>query len=52
MVDVGKGTIDFAKIFARREQAGIRHAFVEHDNPPSTAETMRASYQHLSQLRW
>ncbi len=52
MVDVGKGTLDFGQIFARREQAGIRHAFVEHDNPPSTAETMQASYQHLSQLRW
>ena len=51
-VDVGKGTINFAQIFARREQAGIRHAFVEHDNPPSTAETMASSYQFLSQLRW
>ena len=51
-VDVGKGTINFAQIFARREQAGIRHAFVEHDNPPSTAETMSSSYQYLSQLRW
>ena len=51
-VDVGKGTINFAQIFARREQAGIRHAFVEHDNPPSTAETMSSSYQHLSELRW
>lgn len=52
MVDVGKGTIDFAHIFARGELAGIRHAFVEHDNPPSTSETMRASYQHLAQLSW
>lgn len=51
-VDVGKGAINFAQIFARREQAGIRHAFVEHDNPPSTAETMQSSYRHLSQLRW
>ena len=52
MVDVGKGTINFGQIFARREQAGIRHAFVEHDDPPSTSETMRSSYQYLSQLRW
>ncbi|MDQ4079317.1 MAG: sugar phosphate isomerase/epimerase [Gemmatimonadota bacterium] len=51
-VDVGKGTINFAEIFARREQAGIRHAFVEHDNPPSTTETMRASYEHLARLSW
>ncbi|MGQ0713112.1 MAG: sugar phosphate isomerase/epimerase family protein [Gemmatimonadaceae bacterium] len=52
MVDVGKGTIDFGQIFARREQAGIRHAFVEHDDPPSTAETMRSSYEHLARLTW
>ena len=52
MVDVGQGTIDFAKIFARREQAGIRHAFVEHDDPANPLETLRVSYEHLAQLRW
>ena len=52
MVDVGKGTIDFARIFARREQAGIRHAFVEHDDPADPLATLRTSYQHLAQLRW
>ena len=52
MVDVGAGTIDFAAIFARREQAGIRHAFVEHDDPPNALATLRASYEHLARLRW
>jgi sugar phosphate isomerase/epimerase len=52
MVDVGRGTIDFAQIFARREQAGIRHAFVEHDDPADALATLRVSYQHLAQLRW
>lgn len=52
MVDVGQGTIDFGKILSRREQAGIRHAFVEHDNPANPLETLRVSYQHLAQLRW
>jgi len=52
MVDVGQGTIDFAKIFARREQAGIRHAFVEHDDPANPLATLRASYEHLARLRW
>jgi sugar phosphate isomerase/epimerase len=51
-VDVGKGTIDFAKILSRREQAGIRHAFVEQDEPANPLEMVRASYQHLAQLRW
>ena len=51
-VDVGKGTIDFGKILSRREQAGIRHAFVEMDEPTNALETLRVSYQYLSQLRW
>ena len=52
MVDVGAGTINFANIFARREQAGIRYAFVEHDDPPNPLATLRASFAHLAQLRW
>jgi sugar phosphate isomerase/epimerase len=51
-VDVGKGTIDFAKILSRREQAGIRHAFVEQDEPANPLEMVRASYEYLAQLRW
>ncbi len=50
MVDVGSGTIDFASIFARRERAGIRHFFVEHDNPADPFESVRASYQYLDGL--
>src|SRR5688500_221693 len=52
MVDVGQGTIDFTQIFVRREQAGIRHAFVEHDDPADPLATLRRSYEHLAQLRW
>jgi sugar phosphate isomerase/epimerase len=52
MVDVGQGTIDFAQIFTRREQAGIRHAFVEHDDPANPLETLRVSFEHLARLRW
>ena len=32
--DVGAGTLDWARIFAASETAGLRHAFVEADNPP------------------
>jgi len=32
MVEVGAGKIDFKKIFAHSDQAGIRHYFVEHDD--------------------
>ncbi len=52
MVDVGAGTIDFASIFARREQAGIRHYFVEHDEPPDAFRSGRASYDYLKQLEF
>jgi sugar phosphate isomerase/epimerase len=51
MVDVGRGTIDFATIFARREQAGIRHWFVEHDEPASGLESARVSFQTMQRLR-
>ena len=53
MVDVGKGKIDFARIFAQRKKAGIRHFFVEHDDPqPSAIESVRTSYQYLKRLKF
>lgn len=48
MVDVGSGEIDFAGIFARSEQAGLTHYFVEHDEPGDPEASIRASYRHLS----
>jgi sugar phosphate isomerase/epimerase len=51
MVDVGRGTIDFRRIFARREQAGIRHYFVEHDDPADPLAFARASYEYLRGLK-
>jgi sugar phosphate isomerase/epimerase len=50
MVAVGAGEIDFAGIFARAEQAGLRHYFVEHDNPPDPIASIRTSFEHLRQL--
>ncbi|HET6679687.1 MAG TPA: sugar phosphate isomerase/epimerase [Gemmatimonadaceae bacterium] len=47
MVDVGSGTIDFAAIFARGEQAGLRHVFVEHDEPADPWASVRASFTAL-----
>ena len=52
MVDVGAGTIDWRKIFARHEQAGIRHYFVEHDQPADAFASIRASYEYLKQLEF
>jgi sugar phosphate isomerase/epimerase len=52
MVDVGKGTIDFPKIFAQSDKAGIKHYFVEHDQPADPIATIRNSYQYLHALRY
>ncbi|MGI8927406.1 MAG: sugar phosphate isomerase/epimerase family protein [Tepidiformaceae bacterium] len=53
MVDVGRGSIDFARIFAAREKAGTRHFFVEHDNPePSALESIKTSYEYLARLKF
>lgn len=53
MVDVGKGKIDFARIFAQGKKAGIRHFFVEHDDPqPSAIESVRTSYRYLKRLKF
>jgi sugar phosphate isomerase/epimerase len=50
MAPVGTGTIDFRRIFARRKQAGIEHAFVEHDNPTDAFASIATSYANLSKL--
>jgi sugar phosphate isomerase/epimerase len=52
MVDVGAGTIDFRRILAHRAAAGIRHCFVEHDEPVDAMDSIRASYQFLRRLEF
>ena len=50
MRPVGQGTIDWKRIFAQRAQAGIRHYFVEHDNPTDAFASIETSYGYLSKL--
>ena len=50
MVNVGQGSIDWNKIFAKRREAGIQHFFVEHDNPKSPLEDIKASYTYMAKL--
>jgi sugar phosphate isomerase/epimerase len=50
MVDVGSGTLDFGRVFADAERAGIRHAFVEHDSPADPLASARASHAALVRL--
>ena len=51
MVDVGEGYIDFAKIFAASEKAGLKHYFVEHDNPKSSMENIKFSAETLQKMK-
>jgi sugar phosphate isomerase/epimerase len=51
MVDVGAGAIDWKRIFAMHQKAGIRHYLVEHDDPrPDAFASVTASYKYLSTL--
>jgi sugar phosphate isomerase/epimerase len=54
MTSVGNGSIDWKRIFAKRELAGIKHYFVEHDNaadgPGGAFASITSSYNYLSAL--
>jgi sugar phosphate isomerase/epimerase len=53
ITDVGASDIiDWKRIFAASEQAGIRHYFVEHDQPPSPLDSLQTSARYLSALRF
>ena len=49
---VGVGTIDFARILAAAKKAGVSDCFVEEDAPRDPLAAARASYAHLSALRF
>jgi sugar phosphate isomerase/epimerase len=51
ITDVGHGdVIDWKRIFAQSEQAGIQHYFVEHDIPKAPLDSLKASYDYVSTL--
>jgi sugar phosphate isomerase/epimerase len=50
MAAVGAGVIDFPKILAAFERAGLKHCFVEHDNPTDAYASARASFAYLNGL--
>jgi sugar phosphate isomerase/epimerase len=52
MTEVGSGSIDWKRIFAQSGKAGIQHYFVEHDEPKSTFDSLRSSYEYLAKLRF
>jgi sugar phosphate isomerase/epimerase len=53
ITDVGHDdVIDWKRIFAQSRTAGIRHYFVEHDVPKQPFESLKASHDYLSRLRF
>ncbi|HEX8149549.1 MAG TPA: sugar phosphate isomerase/epimerase [Pyrinomonadaceae bacterium] len=51
--DVGRGVIDFKSVFARSGRAGVRHYFVENDEPAgSPFESLRVSLDYLRRLQF
>ncbi|HEY0458091.1 MAG TPA: sugar phosphate isomerase/epimerase [Pyrinomonadaceae bacterium] len=51
--EVGRGTIDFKKIFSKAGAAGIAHYFIEQDETPAAPlESVKISLQYLKALRF
>jgi sugar phosphate isomerase/epimerase len=51
MVPAGKGVIDWKRIFASAEKAGIQHYFYENDAPKEPFTDLVVSYAYLSTLK-
>jgi sugar phosphate isomerase/epimerase len=52
LTEVGSGIIDWKKLFAQSEKAGIKYYIVEHDHPKDSFASIAASYQYLEKLRF
>jgi sugar phosphate isomerase/epimerase len=51
--EVGQGTIDFKKIFAAAQKAGVKHYFVEQDETPASPfSSIKLSIDYLKQLQF
>jgi sugar phosphate isomerase/epimerase len=52
ITEVGSGVVDWKRVFAHAQEAGIEHYFVEHDQPASPFESLTTSHRYLAQLRF
>jgi len=52
MADVGQGSIDWKNLFAHAGKAGIKHYFVENDDPKSAFDDIKISYAYLQALKF
>jgi len=51
MTEVGPGAVDFAGLLADPASAGIRHFFVEHDQPAQPLASIETSLRYLRALK-
>jgi sugar phosphate isomerase/epimerase len=49
---VGGGVIDWKKLLPAAQDAGVKHFFVENDEPKDPIANITASYEYLSKLRF
>jgi sugar phosphate isomerase/epimerase len=52
MTAPGSGIIDWKRVFAHANQAGIQHYFLEHDVPKDPWAVLTSGYQYLSSIRF
>ena len=52
LADVGQGSINWKNLFANDGKAGIKHYFVENDDPKSAFDDIKISYNFLRDLRF
>ena len=53
VTDVGRDdVVDWKRILTRSQEAGIRHYFVEHDQPKDPFASLKASYEYVSKLEF
>ncbi|HKW63373.1 MAG TPA: sugar phosphate isomerase/epimerase, partial [Candidatus Acidoferrum sp.] len=52
LADVGKGSINWKNVFEHDGKAGIKHYFVENDDPKSAFDDIKISYNYLHDLRF
>lgn len=52
LADVGQGTIDWKRIFEQSGKGGIKHYFVENDDPKSAFDDIKISYDYLHNLQF
>jgi sugar phosphate isomerase/epimerase len=50
LTEVGSGVIDWKRIFAHSEKAGIKYYIVEHDHPKQPLESIKTSHEYLTKV--